>query len=246
MAVDGELSPVRKWIIKQITTILPSDSSEINSKTNYLTFKEWTMMTQADLSAIWIREDTQRAINNIAGGKPAADGLKYQEKIERSVGDAKDLIAARKKSNEESLPLMSGGTAFSVQSLATKSVGTTTTCNAFLGVVVAKTLTAGGLARRVFNSFDLPKAGGTAWNWYPTPDKSPKPGDFFEVGKRGGTYEHVGIIVAVNGENWSTADSGQGGPGAGYDAIKRKARSSTGVMGWIDADEFFKGWKGAE
>ena len=238
-----DISPVRKWIINQITTLLPSDSSVIRSDTNGLQFRDWTMMSQADLERIWIREDTQRAVNNIAKGAGASTGLKFTNGILKAVANANALVDARKKSHEESLLVSSSGTPFSTKSLV-KAVGTTTTCNAFLGVVVAKILTAGGLAGRVFNSFDLPKAGGTAWNWYPTPDKSPKPGDFYEVGKRGGTYEHVGIIVAVNGENWSTADSGQGGPSSGYDAIKRKARTSSGVMGWIDVDEFFKGWNG--
>ena len=241
----SELSPVRKWIINQITTLLPSDSSIIRSDTDYIKFKEWTLMSQADLERIWIQEDTQRAINNIAKTIGASTGLKFAKETRRAVENANELVDFRKKTHEESLLVMSGGKPFTTQSLV-RSVGTTTTCNAFLGVVVAKTLTAGGLARRVFNSFDLPKAGGTAWNWYPTPDKSPQPGDFYEVGKRGGTYEHVGIIVAVNGENWSTADSGQGGPGSGYDAIKRKARTSAGAMGWIDVDEYFKGWNGGE
>jgi hypothetical protein len=127
-----------------------------------------------------------------------------------------------------------------------KAVGVTTTCNAFLGVVVRKTLEEGGLAKRNFPSFDLPNAGGTAWNWYPTPGKSPKAGDFYQSGKRGGMYQHVGIIIEINGESMTTADSGQGGPSVGYDAIKRKKRNVSDIMGWIDADVFFKNWKGAQ
>jgi hypothetical protein len=58
-------------------------------------------------------------------------------------------------------------------------------------------------------------------------------------------YKHVGIILEINGELMTTADSGQGGPSVGYDIIKRKKRSLSEIMGWIDVDVFFKNWKGA-
>lgn len=244
MADETDLSPIRKWIIKEMTTLLPSDASEIRSDTNAVKFKDWTDMTQETLESIWLQEDTQRAINNIASGKgESLNLLRFQKSASSAMTRAKNLIEQSRQRHDDSLKVMSGGKPFSVNSLV-KAVGTTTTCNAFLGVVVRKALIAGGLARRVFPSFNLPKAGGNAWFWYPTPDRSPKPGDFYQAGKRGGTYEHVGIIIDMNGSEWTTADSGQGGPSVGYDAIKRKKRAAYNIMGWIDADEFFKGWNG--
>lgn len=237
---------VREWIINKLTNLLPSDSSEIRSDINGVLFQEWTGMSQSGLESIWIQEDTQRAINNIAAGKGEdLSLLKYQQRARAIMDRAKYMIEYRQKEYAESAQLMSGTIDFKLSSMV-KTVGVTTTCNAFLGVVVRKALAEGGLAKRYFHSFDLPNAGGSAWNWYPTPGKSPKPGDFFQIGKRGGAYQHVGIIIAMNGESITSADSGQGGPSVGYDAIKRKKRTLPDIMGWIDVDEFFKGWKGAQ
>lgn len=245
MEAQPALSSVRTWITSELKKLLPADTSEIRSDTNGVVFQEWTGMTQNGLESIWVNEDMQRAINLIAAGKDPNGGVKFKKRGAYAIQKAKDLIEARRKSAEEALKVSSGGAAFDVKKLVNARVGTTTTCNAFLGVVVRKTLAAGGLANRTFHSFDLPKAGGTAWNWYPTPEKSPKPGDFFQVGTRGGTYLHVGTILDVNDIIWSTAEAGQGGPGSGYDAIKRKTKVSGNIMGWIDVDAFFDGWKGS-
>jgi hypothetical protein len=123
----------------------------------------------------------------------------------------------------------------------------TTTCNAFLGMVVAKTRIAGGQAQKTFQSFNLPVAGGPAWHWYPDGDLKPKAGDFFQIGTRGGMYKHVGVILSMGDGTWETVEGGQGGPKVGYDMIKRKAGAfpPPSFMGWIDVDEFFKGWGGS-
>lgn len=121
----------------------------------------------------------------------------------------------------------------------------TTTCNSFLNVVVAKIRDKGGLAHRPFSSFDLPKAGGGAFKWSGSAGL-PKPGDFYQVGTRGGMYKHVGIVMEMEGIVWTTAEAGQGGPSASFDAIKKKGPRvfDTGVMGWLDIDEYFNGWGG--
>jgi hypothetical protein len=235
---------VRAWILNKVINLLPSDSSEIRSDTNGLLFQEWTGMTQSGLEAIWIQEDTQRAINNMVTGAGEDTGsLKFKKGAAQAIANAKAIIGARRDAVNE---MVRAGNIVPQQQSLYKSVGTTTTCNVFLGTVVRKALAAGGLASRNFPSFDLPNAGGSAWNWYPTPGKSPKPGDFFQIGKRGGMYQHVGIIIDINGESMTTADSGQGGPSVGYDAIKRKKRTLSDIMGWIDVDVYFKGWKGAQ
>jgi hypothetical protein len=131
----------------------------------------------------------------------------------------------------------------------------TTSCNAFLGKVVYRIREAGGLATNApFQSFNLPKAGGKAWHWIGDPNQRPQPGDMFQIGKagpdlsqpeKGGTYKHVGIIIDIDYIIWITAEGGQGGPKSQYDAIKRKVQiTPAGLMGWINADEFFVGWNG--
>lgn len=245
MSEQPALSSVRTWITGELKKILPAESSEIRSDTNGVVFQEWTGTTQKWLEQTWVNEDTQRAINLIAAGKEPSAGVYYKKRAAYSIQRAKDFIESRRKSHEQNLAVTTGGKEFDVKSMVNSRVGVTTTCNVFVGVVVRKALAAGGLANRVFQSFDLPKAGGNAWNWFPTPDKSPKPGDFFQVGTRGGRYEHVGIIIDVNEGTWSTAESGQGGPSSGCDIIKRKTKAAYNLMGWIDVDAYFDGWKGS-
>lgn len=241
----AELTPVRRWIVNQLSALLKSDSSEIRSDTDGAQFKEWTDMTQYQLETIWIQEDMQRALNSMATvGAPNPNLLRYKAGAQAAMDKAMYMMEQRRQEYEQSAQLISGTQKYNPASFVKLTVGTTTTCNAFLGVVVRKTRHVGGLAQRSFSSFDLPKAGGPAWNWYPTSGKYPQPGDFYQAGKRGGTYEHVGIILSVNGESMVTVDSGQGGPSAGYDAIKRVKRNGYSMMGWIDADEFFQSWKG--
>lgn len=245
-----ELTPVRQWIINQLTTLLPSETTEIRSDTNANLFMEWTRMSQSSLESIWIREDTQRAINNVVTKKQVP--LSYKKGADIAVSNALHQIEKRREDYKKSAAVTSGTQTFNEASMY-KAVGTTTTCNAFLGVVVEKVRAAGGLAKTQFPSFDLPKAGGAAWSFYPQPERSPKPGDFYELGKRVKVgkngellqFQHVGIILSVNDSSWETADSGQGGPGIGYDRIKRcKRNASDGVLGWIDIDKFFDNWKG--
>ncbi|MCS6875130.1 MAG: hypothetical protein N2Z23_09415 [Pyrinomonadaceae bacterium] len=135
----------------------------------------------------------------------------------------------------------------------------TTTCNSFLNIVVWKIRQAGGIAHRTFPSFNLPKAGGSAWKWA-SGGRLPKVGDFYQIGTRGGMYKHVGIVYEIQQQDeysfsaylfgrmvyWKVAEAGQGGPMLGYDAIKLSELRpmDTGVMGWIDVDEFFVDWKG--
>jgi hypothetical protein len=192
-AKPAELSPLRKWIKKELTALLPSNSSVIYSHTNAALFEKWTGMTDI--------------------------GLKTQWALEAGTG------------------------------------AVTTSCNAFLGRLVAKIREAGGLPINApFHSFHLPKAGGPAWHWAGDNSQRPQAGDFFQIGKpgpdlahseKGGTFKHVGAIIDVDYIIWITAEGGQGGPRAQYDAIKRKIQiAPAGLMGWINVDEYFVGWNG--
>jgi hypothetical protein len=193
MSQEFDLSPVRKWIQKELTELLPSNSSVIYSHNNAALFTKWTGMTHLGLKETWASE--------------AGTGA------------------------------------------------TTTSCNAFLGRVVSRIREAGGLsASAPFPSFHLPKAGGNAWHWVGDTNQRPQPGDMFQIGtpgpdlshsEKGGTFKHVGIIIDIDYIIWITAEGGQGGPKAQYDAIKRKIQVTPGgLMGWINADEFFVGWNG--
>ena len=245
-----ELTPVRKWIVNQMTALLPSETSEICSNTDEIMFKEWTRMTQQSLESTWIQEDTQRAVNNVV--TKVQTPLRFQKGAQIAANKALSIIEQRREEYKRNAAIVSGSQALNEAAMYAP-VGTTTSCNAFLGVVVQKTLAVGGLANRNFPSFNLPKAGGAAWSFYPNPEKLPKPGDFYELGKRVKVgkdgevlqFQHVGIIIAVSGSGWESADSGQGGPSVGYDKIKRvKRNASDGMLGWIDADKFFENWKG--
>lgn len=133
----------------------------------------------------------------------------------------------------------------------------TTSCNGFVGIVAGKIRAAGGLpAKQFFDSFNLPKEGGKAWHWAGDQTQMPQPGDFFQIGtpgpdlsnaSAGGTFKHVGVILDITDYIiWITVEGGQGGPRTGFDFIKRKLRARpSDLMGWINIDEYFAGWKGA-
>ena len=187
------LSPVRRWVQKQLNQLIPNNEGTIRSDTNGAQFQAWTNWSQ--------------------------DGLKKQWEAEKGSG------------------------------------AVTTSCNAFLGVLVSKIRTAGGLsAGAPFQSFNLPKAGGQAFHWAGDASQQPQPGDFFQIGTpgpdlshadKGGTFKHVGVILDIDYIIWITVEGGQGGPKSGFDAIKRKVQvRPSGLMGWINIDEFFAGWNG--
>jgi hypothetical protein len=73
----------------------------------------------------------------------------------------------------------------------------------------------------------------------------PKEGDFFQLG-HGGTTEHVGIILGINGDTWSCVAGGAGGRGSKHDGVKRTPYQHRPhhIMGWIDVDIYFRGWSG--
>jgi len=89
----------------------------------------------------------------------------------------------------------------------------------------------------------------------------PRTGDFFQIGtldKPGNWYyDHVGVIIDCvddpKNPTWTTVEAGQGGPGRGFDLVKRKGprllnpvdpdhpKSKKELMGWLDIDEYFGG-----
>lgn len=121
----------------------------------------------------------------------------------------------------------------------------TTTCNAFISMLVNKIRIAGGQTITPFQSFNLPVAGQSAWYWYPDENWVPEAGDLFQLGTRGGRYKHVGVILEIDSGIWTTAEAGQGGPRMGFDMIKRigpRLFPPPLFMGWIDIDAYFLDW----
>jgi len=113
-----------------------------------------------------------------------------------------------------------------------------TTCTGFLSVLWSGASAAGGSSRKL-RPFEMFKHPG--WHWYGDDEYSPTPGDFYMLGVRGGATQHVGVIVDIDDETWTTVDAGQGGRNMGYDCIKRQGPRSFppgSFAGWLDIDEF--------
>jgi hypothetical protein len=138
-----------------------------------------------------------------------------------------------------------------------------TTCTSFLPNIATRIRRAGNLPTTKHNSynntnpdiklraFELNKEQG--WVSASSPqalEKGPKEGDFFQLqytsGKYKGQTEHVGVIYQIggNGSMWSCVAGGAGGRSVKHDGVKRTdlLAKPAGIMGWLDVDEYFKGW----
>jgi hypothetical protein len=113
--------------------------------------------------------------------------------------------------------------------------GILTTCNAFTGWFAGQLGSKEYLGRFDLDTY-LPKMNkGHAW----VPAKHggrPKYGDIVRFKKF-----HVGISLDFDGDTWNTAESGQGGPKAGCDILKRKQTTFDGdaLIGWVDLELYF-------
>ncbi len=108
--------------------------------------------------------------------------------------------------------------------------GIRTTCNDFVGTFARAMGTKEYLGRFDLATY-LPKIGkGHAW----VPAKSgarPGYGDLVRFASF-----HMGVSLDFDGGTWNTVESGQGGPKAGCDIIKRKQREYDAgkIEGWVD------------
>lgn len=120
---------------------------------------------------------------------------------------------------------------------------------------VGNCITQGGLEQMRMNGRKI-----GAWV-EPTGKNRPRPGDLYAVDSQIGEgpgarriITHVGVIVDVNGNNWRTADAGQGTIGAGqaslylervYDPSTNRLKTikpayntpAKNLAGWIDIDK---------
>ncbi|MFT8244423.1 hypothetical protein [Roseomonas sp. BN140053] len=150
----------------------------------------------------------------------------------------------------------------------TSGVAVTTSCEALIGKVFNR-IEAAGMGKRKggTTTFSLPgndfygrepATTPVGWHWYRERSDTvhPQPGDAFQIGtpvKQGQwQHHHVGIITFwINDAlpQWETVEAGQGGPGSGYDSIKRKPLRLVDpvhktdpkrvIMGWLNIDEHF-------
>jgi hypothetical protein len=79
--------------------------------------------------------------------------------------------------------------------------------------------------------------------WVDFGTKLPKTGDIYVLSKfeNQGAFQHVGMIISSEGQDWITADGGQGNGGqSGF--ISRKFHSSGQIDGEFGAKAWLKGW----
>ncbi|MBR0646802.1 hypothetical protein [Plastoroseomonas hellenica] len=220
--VNPYLSDRRQLICTELAILLPNTEAVIasNSKATSARFKEWTGHTQQSLEDAWKAEGFTKDAKTGSWTRPASGPV-------------------------------------------------TTSCEGLIGQIFNKIESAGFGKRRGggVTSFSLPgndkygKEPATpppGWHWFrdKTSAVRPRAGDLFQIGRlvapRQWYHHHVGVITGwVDGENpsWETVEAGQGGPGTGFDFIKRKGwrplnpvdvRSPAKVlMGWLDIDEYF-------
>jgi hypothetical protein len=113
--------------------------------------------------------------------------------------------------------------------------GIMTTCNEFVGWYARALGSTEYLGRFDIETF-LTKIGkGHAWVLAGTGAR-PKYGDIFRPKSL-----HMGISLDFDGDTWNTAESGQGGPIAGRDIMKRKQTTfdASKLQGWVDLELYF-------
>lgn len=116
-----------------------------------------------------------------------------------------------------------------------------TTCTSFLPIFCSSVCSQGGLPAKNLGPFKMNTYKGWVAN---AGGAKPAPGDFFLLGSP--TYiEHTGVVLEVDGSNWSAVAGGAGGRGAGHDGVKRTALEPMpgNLMGWLDVDTYLDGWK---
>lgn len=218
-----------------------------------------------------ITEDYQRKLENFITAVPLYYGDKPGETGEvRSMGkgsktlntqngkftaDDVDAIKADIKTNTD-FQRMTGYTHYD---LLKKWVNDrTTTCNEFCSkCAVAMGYTSkDGVGK--FDIADWLTRYGLGHCWVPaSTGAEPKYGDVFRMfakslDQNGVNLNHMGVSLYIDGKNWYTVESGQGGPTTGYDVIKRKRHDwkPDALQGWvnmkalIDAEKPIPHWLG--
>ena len=148
--------------------------------------------------------------------------------------------------------------------------GTTTSCEGLVSAIFNR-IERYNMGRRhglatAFNLANVNKNSGKeqtvpdGWYWwrdYYNIADMPQPGDLYQIGVEIAPHQwslkHVGMVVrwedGESGLKWETVEAGQGGPGAGFDSMKRnplrpvslatQKEPKRSLMGWLNLDEHF-------
>lgn len=197
-------------------------------------------------SAADLKEPHHKKLDDFIKGVPLDGGLIRSHKGSPTVMPpyTRDKIATFDKSNEDSTFYKLTG--YTHAGLLEKWLSDrTTTCNEFC----SKAGTAMGFVAKGkfdgvgrFDIADYLTQNGRGHCWVPA-DSGAKPefGDVFRIFEKaldqnGVSRNHMGVSLNLEGTDWYTVESGQGGPAMGYDAVARKKRPwpEVGVQGWIN------------
>ncbi|MBL4929666.1 hypothetical protein [Fuscibacter oryzae] len=207
------------------------------------------------MAAPALTEDYQLKLEKFISTVPPYVGdLPGQTPEVRSTGKgSKTLTTAKGKFSSDDVKAIADGivtnpdfqrmTGYSQRSLLDKWVNDrTTTCNEFCSkCAVAMGYTSkDGVGR--FDIADWLTRYGLGHCWVPASSGAmPNYGDVFRMfaqssDHNGTNLNHMGVSLYVEGANWYTVESGQGGPSNGYDAIKRKRHDwrPDALQGWVN------------
>jgi len=117
----------------------------------------------------------------------------------------------------------------------------TTTCNEFCQKCALKMGTPPTIQLNQFEIADWLAERGMGHCWIPGDSgATPECGDIFRLfdakpDHNGHQLNHMGVSLFVDGSDWYTAESGQGGPSKGWDAVARKLRvwKPSSLTGWV-------------
>jgi len=122
-----------------------------------------------------------------------------------------------------------------------KTGGTTTSCNSFITGCATAMGYQGSIAMSQFEVAAELTARGLGHCWV-TPDSgaTPECGDIFrllgaEADLNGYRKNHMGVVLDVNGTEWTTVEGGQGGKNSGCDKLCRKVypNGPESLQGWV-------------
>jgi len=117
----------------------------------------------------------------------------------------------------------------------------TTTCNEFCQKCALQMGTPPDISLNRFDIAEWLSGRGLGHCWIPGDSGSkPEYGDIFRLYEpkpdhNGVSLNHMGVSLFIDGSDWYTAESGQGGPSKGYDAVSRKRRvwKPSSLTGWV-------------
>jgi hypothetical protein len=197
--------------------------------------------------------------NQAGNGEPQAPTEEYQKKLLTFLAEIPELGGPEVKSGTPALktpfkqadidalndklttdPRFKKYTGWEHKGLLEKwLVDKTTTCNEFCQKCALAMGSKEAIGR--FDIADQLNGRGLGHVWVPASSgATPEFGDIFRLFEvkpdhNQAPLNHMAVSLRVSGADWYTVESGQGGPGKGYDAILRKKRGwkPSSLRGWV-------------